>query len=140
MRGVAEELRLFLRTALYAGAIAVVYWFVSYEISGTFMLGAVAAAALVLVCVPAATVRSTVADLGSDRLRRLVAFEEHEGTAQESPLAIDEGPLPSTSGWPVIGAGACLLIGVGAVFGPWFYLPGLAIAALCLWGWLDQMR
>lgn len=47
----SEELRFFLRTALYTVLVASIYWFVSYEWAGTFLLGALGLSAIVFVIV-----------------------------------------------------------------------------------------
>jgi hypothetical protein len=31
-----------------------------------------------------------------------------------------------------------LLTGFGLVFGPWLLLPGIAVIALTVWGWITQ--
>jgi hypothetical protein len=80
---VSEELRFFLRTALYTALIGVIYWFVSYEWVGTALLMALLIGALSFVVVMAAMV---------PRTRQM----EPDGTsAPEEPLA-PEGPGPQT--------------------------------------------
>ncbi|MGH2456372.1 MAG: hypothetical protein ACRDHD_08960, partial [Candidatus Limnocylindria bacterium] len=74
----AEELRFFLRTAVYAAVIAGVYWFAShdpltgaYDWAGTALLVATGIAAALVVAVMAAHVRRAVGDGGRSPLRRL---------------------------------------------------------------------
>lgn len=132
-----EERRFFLRTALFATGIAVVYWFVSYEAAGSVMLLAIGLSAAFLMIVlrrhttelkrgPLETATHIVGDI--------VTFEEpDEGSA--SPLAIDEGPMPVMSYPPLalaIGAGA---VAGGLVFGAWLWLPGAALVAGAGWRW-----
>ena len=151
-----EELRFFFRTALFALLISVIYWFVSYEVAGTVLLvfvilGSgffVAAAGLSLRprtdadLTPGRRARSGVGRLAGVFDRLLMFEDEHApgGDPTEPPLALDEDRFPARSAWPVAGAVAALLLGLGAVFGPWLWIPGLALAASTAWGWATQLR
>lgn len=146
----AEELRFFLRIALFAGPAAVVYWFVSYEIAGTILLGALTLAVLLFLATTAVLVREARDDIVPDGsgavlkaagvTQRLVGFEEDSKPAAGSPLESEEEPVAHTSAWPVLTASSLALIGLGLLFGPWFWGPGLAIAVLVVWGWSTQLR
>jgi hypothetical protein len=143
---VAEELRFFLRTALYVAAVAVVYWLVSYEPAGTVLLVAVAAAVVGLLAVLIALVPRTVDDmtghggpvrraLGS--VSRVIGFREPAGVA--APLEGGPDLVPLTSPWPVITAAALVLIGLGFVFGSWLLVPGVVLLIAGGIGWLTQL-
>jgi hypothetical protein len=146
---VAEELRFFLRTAVYSVVIGTIYWFVSYEVAGSVLLFFVVFSALSFVGVVAGFVprardeivpekASTLGRIGGSVLR-VLGFEEHQGAANREPLATTLDPIPVGSWWPLIAgvAASCLLLGL--VYGPWLLLPGIVIAAGTVWGWVTQM-
>lgn len=145
----AEELRFFLRTAAYTIVIAVIYWFLSYETAGTVMLIFVSFATAVVVTVFFFAVRATRGELdprgrgplqrAGMAIARTVGFTEPSGAADDEPLAAGLEPIPAGSIWPLVGGGAATLLGVGLVYGPWLLIPGVAVAALTVWGWLTQM-
>lgn len=130
----AEELRFFLRTALYAGPISAVYWFVSYEVAGTALLAFVAAASVAVVAVLVrgahAWRRRTIVDT--------VGFGE--ATDSDSALELEHRPIAPASVWPAVGGLAALLIGLGLVYGAWFWLPGIAVAASAAHGWASELK
>ncbi len=146
----AEELRFFLRTGIYAGVIAAIYWFASYDPvqdtydwAGTALLVAAALAGLVVVAVMAVFSRralhgrpgSTLAVLG-----RWLGLADPGGVADEAPLATGLDPIPRASVWPLMGGLSATLIGLGLVYGPWLWLPGIALLAWTAWSWVTQLR
>jgi hypothetical protein len=143
----AEELRFFLRTAMFALVVGTIYWFVSYEWVGTVLFGFVvigagffaAAIALLLRSARGEVVREERGNKLIGALNRTIGFEEHPDEAASRPLEIEEHPFPTASAWPLAAALAGLLIGLGLVFGAWFWLPGVALAAATLWGWLTEL-
>lgn len=128
-----EELRVFVRAAAYIGLVTAIYWFVSHESAGTLLLGALFAAAILFVIVGRAFGRRTDA---RRRLVDVVAFTD-EGDGPP-PLEIEEEPVVTTSPWPLIGAGAALLIGLGLLYGPWLWIPGAGLALSVFYGWITQ--
>jgi hypothetical protein len=34
---------------------------------------------------------------------------------------------------------AAMLIGLGLVYGPWLWLPGLVLLAATVWGWVTEL-
>jgi hypothetical protein len=138
----AEELRFFVRTGLYVAVTALVYWFVSYEAAGTVLLVVLALAVVALVGGVALYARSTVGELRPhgplDALNRLVGFHEPAVDEGGGALAEPPGPIPLASAWPPLAGVAALLVGIGLIFGPWLLLPGIALGALAVWGWLVQ--
>jgi hypothetical protein len=103
----AEELRFFLRTSVYGLAIAAIYWFVSYEITGTALLGAFG--------------------LGSGALFLLLWWPGRSTAhAPEAAVFEDEsGPVPLRSLAPLeVGFGIALL-GLGLVYGIWFLIAAV---------------
>ena len=150
----AEEIRFFLRTALYAAVIAVVYWFASreyegivlgYDWAGTTLLAftVLACAAMtggVLLLLRSARHGWTVGDGPLPRriratLNRLVGFGEVAGRP-EAPLAGGPDLFPAASPWPIVSAVAGTLILLGLVYGAWLILPGVLLLAIGAGGWL----
>ncbi|MBA3349889.1 MAG: hypothetical protein H0T12_04970 [Actinobacteria bacterium] len=149
-----EELRFFLRIAIYLVVIGTIYWFVSYEVAGTVLLlsGAIGTGFFV-VAARVSFQPKTPEDLiprpprtGLKRMAgvfgRYFAFDgEHDpgGEPAEAPLALAEEGFPESSIWPLAAALATLLLGLGVVFGPWLWIPGVVLGASSLWGWLTQL-
>lgn len=146
----AEELRFFLRTAIYAAIIAVVYWFASYDQVadaydwiGTVLLVATVLATGSVVVVSAAFARRAIhGPPGStlEVLGRWLLLNDPGGEAGDEPLATGLDPLPRSSIWPLAAGVAATLIGLGLVYGPWLILPGLTLLAWTVWGWVTQLR
>ena len=144
----AEELRFFLRTAVYSIVIAAAYWFASYaetgayEWAGTVLLAFVvfSAGAFVFVTgihVPAAW-RSTARGGIGGTLNRVFGMAEDSDIVTRHPLEGGPELLPTASPWPIIGGAGALLIGLGLVYGPWLLLPGVAVAIGTVIGWIAQ--
>jgi Cytochrome c oxidase subunit IV len=70
---------------------------------------------------------------------RVVGFAEPRGAAGGEPLGADLEPIPLGSIWPLVAAAAASMIGLGLVYGPWLLLPGVAVAAITVWGWITQL-
>ena len=133
-----EERRFFLRTALFATGIAVVYWFLSYEAAGSVMLLAIGVTAFFLMWILAGHPRKPRrGPLGI--LHDAVTFEEPEEAAS-APLAVEEVPLPVMSLPPLVVATGAGLVTGGLVFGAWLWLPGAVTAALGAWQWFAELR
>lgn len=145
----AEELRFFLRTAVYTAVIGLIYWFLSYEWAGSMMLAFVALATGLVVVVFFLVVRATRGPLTGEpggpmrrlglAVARLVGFAEPRGPAGAEPLTAGLEPIPLGSIWPLVAAAAASMIGLGLVYGPWLTLPGIALAAVTVWGWITQL-
>lgn len=146
----AEELRFFLRTGVYAAVIAVIYWFASYDPvhdtydwAGTALLVAVALAGIGVVAVMAVFARRALhGNPGSTLqvLARWLGMGDPGGPADETPLATELDPLPASSVWPLMAGLAATLIGLGLVYGPWLWLPGVVLLAWTVWSWVTQLR
>ena len=153
----AEEVRFFLRTALYSAVIAVVYWFASrayeafsldYDWAGTTLLVFIVLACGVmsggvLVFLRAARHGSgdgkAVAPRGlGARLNRLIGLTHVAPGRWERPLAGGPDLFPAASAWPIVSAVAATLILLGLVFGPWLIAPGAVLLVLGLGGWLRE--
>lgn len=146
----AEEPRFFLRIGLFSLVVAAVYWFLSYDVTGTFLLSFLVVGAGFFTIVVAVSVRETRAELVPEEQRsrtrkligvadRILGFAEHSGPSAAGPLTLEEEPLPQSSIWPVAVAGAALLVGLGLIYGGWLWLPGLLLGAIATWGWVTEL-
>lgn len=131
----AEEVRFFLRVALFTTLITTVYWFVSYEEAGTLLLAGIVASALIFITLVAGGV--SAARRGPKTLKGVLGFEE---TDRNDPLALSEDTFPTATVWPLVASIAAVLVAVGLVYGPWFWIPGLAVGLACTWAWLTELE
>ncbi len=134
-----EELRVFVRAALYLGLATAVYWFVSYEGAGTLLLGSLFFTC-VLFAVMGRRLGRPTERLSGGLLRRVastVALDD-EGGDVPPPLEIEEEPVVTASAWPLLGAFAAMLIGLGLLYGPWLWIPGAGLALGAAHGWITQ--
>jgi hypothetical protein len=142
---VAEEVRFFLRTAIYTLTITVIYWFLSYEIAGSTLLLSLGLAAIFFVVVGVVMIRHAKEDPtpGDARpgnvVQRTLGFDEPEGEGVRAPLALEDDMIPSSSIWPLTTAIAALLLGLGLIYGGWMWGPGAVLATVALWGWVTQL-
>jgi hypothetical protein len=127
----AEELRFFVRIALFTILISTIYWFVSYEEAGTALLVGVIVSCAVFVGIIAVSVRAS--RRGGRGPNALLGFAD---TEPESPLLLEEDVFPAASAWPAIASLAAVLVGLGLIYGAWLWIPGAALALACAWGWV----
>ncbi|MDQ3981822.1 MAG: cytochrome c oxidase subunit 4 [Actinomycetota bacterium] len=134
-----EELRVFVRAALYVALITAVYWFVSDEAAGTLLLVFLFVGAASFVVVARVLGRKTEAVRGGPlhRAASVVALDDAGGDVPP-PLAIEEEPVVTTSPWPLGAALAGMLIGLGLLYGPWLWIPGAGLALSVAYGWITQ--
>ena len=128
-----EEIRFFVRVALFTVVITAIYWFVSYEEAGTVLLGGIFAGALIFSGLVLAAVRG--ARPRTRNPKHLIGFGDD---AEEQPLELTEDVFPTMSSWPIVLSLGAGLIGVGLIYGAWLWIPGAALAATAAWGWLTE--
>ena len=143
---VAEELRFFLRIALYTVPVAVVYWFLSYEVAGSVLLLLVGLAAIFFSAAMAWVVRHSSSDIPSVRkgrvgaaVDRAIGFAETQDERGVGPLEVEEAPLPTSSIWPLVIALALLGTSLGLLYGGWLWIPSAVMGVIGAWGWLTQL-
>lgn len=166
-----EEMRFFLRTAIYTALIGTIYWLVSYEWAGTVLLASLLGASIFFIAAGSAlyrTARREAAsggagngDLGGrssevdgpgraptdgdatprrgSLLRRAVGFDA-PGEDPGAPLELAEQVFPTASLWPLAAALAATLVGLGALYGPWLWIPGASLGIATGTAWLTQLR
>jgi hypothetical protein len=141
----AEELRFFIRVALYLIVADTIYWFATYEWAGSVLMGTLALGAIffaIAAGVTARGLRSAPAPepLGGGLiggLDRALGF--HEPPREDGPLDIEDEPIPPSSIWPLVASVGGLLLALGLVYGAWFWLPGASVVLLSMWGWLTEL-
>jgi len=129
----AEEVRFFLRVALFTIVIATIYWFMSYEEAGTWLLAGIVASAAFFVGIVGVNVRAS--RRGGRNVKALLGFAD---TGPDSPLLLEEDGFPLSSAWPAVVSVAAVLVGVGLIYGAWLWIPGVAVASAGAWGWLTE--
>ena len=141
----AEEVRFFLRTAIYTLGITAIYWFLSYEIVGSTLLLSLGLSAIFFVVVGFVMIRHARTEALPDDTRpanlvqRTLGFDEPEDETSTPPLALEDEMTPSSSIWPLVTAVAALLLGLGLIYGGWMWGPGVVLATVALWGWVTQL-
>lgn len=141
----AEELRVFLRGALYLVAAGAAYWIVSEEPAGTVLIVALVIALVALVAAlaafrPAALRRPRDGTSGRGPLRLvtgILGFSER--TDAPAPFVAGDELVPLRSAWPILSAAGIALIGLGLVFGAWLTFPGIVLLAWAGIGWITQL-
>jgi hypothetical protein len=137
---VAEEFRLFLRTAAYIVIAGVAYWVVSLEPSGTVLLAALAAALLAFILVGRAFSHDRSSMGTGSLLARANAFIGFADRPDEpGPMENPPGLVPLASASPILSAGGAVLVGLGLVLGPWIGVPGLIVLLAGILGWLQPL-
>jgi uncharacterized membrane protein YfcA len=113
--------RVFVAVGVFMAMLAAVYWFTSYEDAGTAML--VLASVLALWC------------------GAYLWLQQRPRTGEPaSPTATPSAYLPHSSVWPfAIGLGAATVLN-GLVLGIWVIVPGAALMALGIGGFVRQTR
>ena len=132
---VAEELRFFVRVGLWTALIGTIYWLMTYEETGTWLLAGVLASVVFFVATIAVNVAA--ARRGGRGLKDLLGFTD---TGPDNPLAVEEDMFPVSSAWPAVVSLAAVLVGVGLIYGPWLWIPGAALGLTSAWGWLTETR
>ena len=130
-----QETRFFLLIAGWAGALGVIYWFVSYEVAGTVLLAglALATGTLSVWLMRSQRFRRRPAEAEASEAGALEAGALEAGApeAVDRPFLDEEGRLPAPTLAPfAVGLGVAL-----AALGPVFGLAPVAVGAVSfLWG------
>ena len=136
-----EELRFFLRIAVFTTLIGTIYWFVAYERAGATLFAFVVAGARAFVLIFRRRARGAgdadrrPGPLGA--LGRVLGFDERG--VPDTPVEVEDELIAAASIWPAAAGAAALLIALGLVYGAWFWVPGLAVALATAWGWITEL-
>jgi Cytochrome c oxidase subunit IV len=121
---VTTAAKIFVGGAAFGAAIGGLYWWVAREPTGTVLLAFFGMAPLI-----AATY------LWRGTRGRPVPPEDRPEADPGGSAGLEVGTFSTESAWPIIFAGASLVVGVGLVFGTWLLLPAgvlFAVAAVGL--------
>ena len=140
----SEEPRFFIRIALYVIIAGTIYWFVSYEDAGTALFGFLAAGCLFFAASAVRMIRPRrsgrhVSKSVLTALQQTIGFADLPDDERRGPLDVEPEALPAASTWPLLGAASALLLGLGLLYGAWFWLPGLGLAISAAWGWTTEL-
>ena len=114
-------------TAVFMAVIAAIYWFTSYEPTGSILL----AVTIGLGVIPGAFLLRAS--------RRSGDLPEDRDDADPDDAAGDIGWFAASSVWPVVLAGGAAMFGIGLVFGVWAGIPGaLLIVSAFVGGTLES--
>lgn len=127
----AEEPRIFFRSAIFGLVVAALYWWATREIAGTILLGAFGMTGVLLTSVLVRAWRS-----GGGRLqwhpRRLIGLETVEGVHRVVP---EVTRFPSAGLAPLLGGIGLSLAGLSLAWGPAFIIVALPLLLLAAYSW-----
>jgi hypothetical protein len=112
----------FLSVAAVMAILGLIYWFTSYEPTGTTLLGVAAVFGLL----PGIYLLR--------QSRRIEPRPEDRTDAKGAEGAGVVGSFPESSVWPFVLAGGVALTGVGLVFGLWASAPGVLLLGIAFVG------
>lgn len=118
--------RVLLAAAAFIFVVDAVYWFVTYEPAGTFLLGVMVLGLLFAAGYIATASRSAVLSADRPDLRPEDAAGERVGV------------FSAASPWPLVLAGGLLVTLVGLVYGVWLLVPGIVITIAALLGLMRE--
>lgn len=122
------EARVMIGVGIFFAVILAVYWFTSYEPSGTVMLFFT----IVLGLLPGTYL------LWWSRRMRPRPEDRDDATMEEGSGAV--GSFPEQSIWPLTLAAGCALCALSLVFGLWFAIMGGAMAFSAAAGYTLESR
>jgi hypothetical protein len=126
---VKTETRVVAVGMVFLAVLAVIYWFVSYERIGTTELSVGALAYLLL---------GGYLFLQSRRLGSSRPEDREDATMDDGVGAI--GYFPAASVWPAALGLGVVVIAIGLVFGPWFFVVGFIVAAGAIIGYAVEAQ
>jgi hypothetical protein len=131
------EARFFLFVGGFGLLLAAIYWFVSYELAGTVLLGGFGLGAALL----GVRLRIERPDRTPGRTGDATEAAASEGPGGPgTPFSDESGRLPGDTLAPLaLGLGIALAI-TAVVFGPWLLVAGIVPAAWGAWTWLAGAR
>jgi hypothetical protein len=131
-RSLPEEIRFFGRSTLFGIGIAIVYWFVSYEVAGTVLLLAFGIGSGVATAFLARQLIKAEGRPAGPPWKWLNLPSE----ADEGPFGDPVGRVPVGSLAPLLGGLGLTLMILGTIYGPPLIVVGLFPAAWGAWEWI----
>jgi hypothetical protein len=125
---VRTEGTIFVGVAVFFLVVTGIYWFTSYEDTGTVLLLLTAG----LGAIPGAWL------LYKSRKIPTRLEDQEEANPEEGAGVV--GSFPETSVWPLVLALGVAVAGVGLVFGAWLVLPGIPLVLVALIGGILEGR
>jgi hypothetical protein len=126
LAGRPAETRFFLFVGAFGLVLAVLYWFLTYEVAGTVLLAGFGLGALLLGVV-------LLAERGG-------AGIDQPADPGPTPFTDDSGRIPDETLAPLaLGLGVALAL-TAVVFGPWLVVAGIVPLAWGAWTWLRGAR
>ena len=126
-----EEVRFFIRTALFGAALAAAYWFVSHEWIGTIVLSGFGAAGAFLAIVLGRAARRS-GRTRSGRPWTWIGLDEVPG----QPLGSEPERLPEPSATPLLAAAGAALAALTLAYGPVFVVVAMPLLAIGVSRWV----
>jgi hypothetical protein len=120
--------KVLLASAAFGAVIAVIYWFVAYEIAGTIFLAAMGASLLL------------AAVFAARRARGELPPEDRPAALPSEAAGERVGPFPEGSVWPVFLAAGWLFVVGGLIYGVWLVIIGVLMAAVAFIGMTREGR
>lgn len=123
-----EELRFFVRTAMFGFALAVIYWLVSHDAIGTVFLAGFGGAAAMLAIALGVAVHHAGRPI-TGRPWRWIGLERTQGL----PIADEPDRLPTSTATPLIAGAGLALAALSLAYGPVFLVaaaPPLLVAGV----------
>jgi len=124
--------RILVGTAAFGLVVGAIYWFISYEAAGTTLLLALGIAPLILA---GYAERDRRAGVGKASLPEDLPDARPQDAAGE-----DVGSFPAESVWPIVLAGASVLVLGGVVYGPALLVVGLLVGTVAVMGLMRESR
>lgn len=129
--GVSEEVGFFIRAAAFGLGATLLYWFMTYEIAGTILLGAVGVGAAAM-----AAVMGVMGPRQSGRFLDIAPRDPAEAQPVDGPFGDDTGLAPTPTLAPLEIAFGAMLLTMSLPFGPWMAIAAIVpLAAGCI-AWL----
>ena len=128
-RAMKAETRVAGLGVVFLAVIAAIYWFTSYEDAGTTLLTVCALAYLLL---------TSYLFVQGRRLGRPRPEDREDATIADASGII--GYFPAASVWPVGLALGVIVIALGLVFGPWFFVVGFILTVGAIVGYAVEAQ
>jgi hypothetical protein len=147
LAGHPQETRFFAFIGAFGLSLAVIYWFVSYEVAGTVLLvafglaGAFAAIRLIVARPRRVAAEAGARDPLAESMGPGARDEAGAGTGGiDVPFLDETGRLPGDTLAPLaLGLGVALSM-TAIVFGPWLLVAGVVPLGWGAWQWLSGAR